>query len=315
MKKIILIFTSSIFIFFTAKAQELFPHVDPASNIPKGVAGIRIINEGFTEINQFRFSQSYRFMFGITSKLMASLSFNFSNHHEAKYSTDFIAYHNSVGFHTHGIETGKKYPFIYNNFNANIRYRFLSLDDTKSHFRMTAYAELSSGRGAHPAAEPNLMRSNSGAAIGLTTTKLKNRFAFSATVGGIFPQRHNEELLDTVLISIKHGKALNYSLSMGFLCLPFKYKSYKQTNVNVYAEFLGKSYEAAKIYRNGNEILIDNVPSMQKGNYIEFRPSVQFIFNSNLRVDLSYAMSLYNRSYSSYYPIYYITIQRYFYSK
>lgn len=302
-------------LFHKSYSQELFPHVDPASNIPKGVFGLRIINEGFTEINQFRFAQNYRLMFGISSKVMASLSFNFSNRHQGNYSDDFIVYHSYVGFHTHGIQKGKKYPFIYNSFNANFRYRFLSIDGTHSHFRMLAYAELSSGQGAHAMAEPNLMGSNSGAALGLTATKLKNRFAISATVGGIFPQIHNEQLSDSVILSIKHGKAFNYSLSMGLLCLPFKYKNYKQTNVNIYAEFVGKNYEAAKISRNGEQILIDKVPSLEKGNYLEFHPSVQFIFNSNLRIDFSYGMPIYKRSYMHTAPVYFMTIQRYFYSK
>jgi len=310
---------SAFFIFhlfhLTTKAQELFPHVDPASNIPKGVFGLRILNEGYKEANQFRFVQNYRFMFGVSSKFMTSFTLNFGNQHRANYSSDFISAHGNAGYHTHGIQTGKKYPFIFNNFNANFRYRFLSLDNTHSHFRMTAYAELASGKGAHAMAEPNLMGSTTGAALGLTATKLKKRFAISATVGGIFPQIHNETLSDSVILTVKHGKAVNYSLSMGLLCLPFKYKDYKQTNVNVYAEFIGKSYQAAKIYRNGEDVLIDNLPSLEKGNYIEFHPSIQFIFNSNLRLDLSYGMPIYKRSYLHSSPFYFVTIQRYFYSK
>ncbi len=315
MRKILLHSILFISISFQLKSQELFPHVDPASNIPKGVAAIRIINEGFNEVNQFRFAQRYRFMFGITSKLMASVSFNLSNKHAGNYADNFIAYHNSIGYHTHGIKNGGKYPFIYNSFTANMRYRFLSVDGTKSHFRMVAYAELSSGKGAHAIAEPDLMGSTSGAAVGMTATKLKNRFAISGTIGGIFPQQHNEALSDSIIIGIKHGKAFNYSLSMGLLCLPLKYKDYKQTNVNIYAEFIGKAYKGAKIYRNGEEVLIDHVPALGKGNYMEFRPSVQFIFDSNLRVDLSYGMPIYNRSYMHTSPVYFITIQRYFYSK
>ncbi len=295
-------------------AQELFPHVDPASNIPKGVLGIRLVNEGFNEVNEFRFSQSYRFMFGITSKLMITPAFNFSNHHGRKFPSDFIANDGNIGIHTHGVSKGNKYPYQLDNFNVNIRYRFLSLDKTKDHFRMTAYLEMAAGREAHDEAEPNLMGDNGGIGAGITATKLKQRFAISATVGGIVPQDYYYQRKDSSL-TVKYGKAINYSLSMGLLCLPFKYKSYKQTNVNVYCEFIGKAYEKARVISNSREVLIADVPGLEGGMYVEFRPSIQFIFNSNLRIDLSYGRPLYKRSYTHFYPLYFFTIQRYFYFK
>lgn len=304
----LLFFVSSI------NAQELYPHVEPASNIPKGVLGIRLANEGYNEINQFRTQQSLRVMYGFTPKWMATASFNFSNHHGKALPADFIRNDRTIGYHTHGIQKGKTYPYSFGNFNLNLKYRFLSIDGEQSHFRMAAYAEGATGNQAHDEAEPSLMGDNGGVGAGLTATKLQKRFAISASVGGIVSQDYIYKKSDSTL-KISYGNALTYSLSMGLLCLPLKYKNYKQTNVNLYAEFIGKSYEGAKIYSNGKEIIIASVPGLEKGNYIEFRPSVQFIFNSKLRIDLSVSRPIFNRSYVHPKYVFYFTIQRYFYFK
>ncbi|MGQ0827394.1 MAG: hypothetical protein ACT4ON_03250 [Bacteroidota bacterium] len=303
-------------IFFTSpiKAQELYPHVEPASNIPKGVLGIRLANEGYNEINQFRTQQSLRFMYGFSPKWMATASFNFSNHHGKTLPADFIRNDGNIGYHTHGTQKGKTYPYRFENFNLNVKYRFLSIDGEQSHFRMAAYAEGATGNQAHDEAEPSLMGDNGGIGAGLIVTKLKKRFAVSAAVGGIVPQDYTYKKSDSTL-KISYGNALTYSLSMGLLCLPLKYKNYKQTNVNLYAEFIGRSYDGAKIYSNGKEIIIASVPGLEKGNYIEFRPSVQFIFNSKLRMDLSMAYPILNRSYVHPEYVFYFIIQRYFYFK
>ncbi len=47
------------------------------------------------------------------------------------------------------------------------------------------------------------------------------------------------------------------------------------------------------------------------GNYIELRPAVQFIVKSNLRIDLSTAVQLINRSYIRQYPLFLISLQYY----
>lgn len=253
-------------------------------------------------------------MFGITSKFMFTQSFNFSNHHGRKFPSDFIANDGNIGIHTHGVEKGNKYPYQLDNFNLNLKYRFFSNDGTKNHFRMAAYIELAGGKEAHDEAEPNLMGDNGGIGAGITATKLKNRFAISLTAGGIIPQSYYYQKLDSTL-QVKYGKAINYSLSMGFLCLPIKYKSYKQMNLNVYCEFIGKAYEKAEVLSNSKQILIADAPGLEAGKYLEIRPSVQFIFNSNLRIDFSYGRPLIGRSYTHSYPLYYFTIQRYFFFK
>jgi hypothetical protein len=304
------IFLSSTF----CKAQELFPQVDPASLIPKNVFGVRVFNQGFNEVNQFRSLQSYRFMYGISSKWMVSQSFNFSNHHGRTFPSNFIRNDGTIGYHTHGVTKGIKYPYLFENMAISIKYRFLRIDGDKRHFRMAAYLDLAGGNSAHDEAEPSLMGDNSGIGAGLTATKLHKRFAISGSIGGVLPLAYNYKQ-DGSSVKVQYGKALNYSLSMGLLCLPIKYKNFNQTNVNLYAEFIGKAYQGASIFNNGKEILIASVPALEKGNYIEFRPAIQFIINSNLRIDLSMGKPIVSHSYVTTSTAYYFTIQRYFYFK
>ncbi|MBK7309940.1 MAG: hypothetical protein IPI93_03890 [Sphingobacteriaceae bacterium] len=67
-----------------------------------------------------------------------------------------------------------------------------------------------------------------------------------------------------------------------------------------------------KVYQNNNRILIQNVPAFERGNYIEFRPAIQLIIKSSLRIDLSRSFTLLNRSYVRTYPAYNFNIQYYF---
>lgn len=300
--------------FVVSQAQELFPHVDPASNIPKGVFGIRVFNEGYNEVNQFKTLQNVRFMLGLTSKWMLTQSFNFSNHHVRTFPSDFISNDGNIGHHTHGVKKGNKYPYQLSNLTFNVRYRFLSIDSDKEHLRMAAYLEMATGNEAHDEAEPSLMGDNSGVAFGVIATKLRKRFAISGALGGILPQKYYFQENDSSM-NVDYGNALTYSLSMGLLCLPLKYRDYKQTNVNVYAEFIGKAYQGVFIQNNGKEISVAGVPALEKGNYVEFRPAVQFIFNSNFRMDFSMGLPFIGRSYVRTSPVYFFTLQRYFYFK
>ncbi|HEU4716785.1 MAG TPA: hypothetical protein VFU15_03085, partial [Bacteroidia bacterium] len=115
--------------------------------------------------------------------------------------------------------------------------------------------------------------------------------------------------------TIHYGNAFNYCLSIGFLAYPYRYKSYKDVNINLYAEFYGKDYQAAKIYSDGQVIPVSGAPTLDGGNYVEARPAIQFIFKSNFRVDLCYGMKMIGRSYVNTYPLYMFNIQYYFFPK
>ena len=135
--------------FSEAKAQELFPHADPASNIPKGVLGIRIANEGFNEITQFRSQQNVKFMFGFTPKLMMTESFSLSNHHGFYFPSDFVKSDPGIGKYTTGVKKGNKYPYQFESLNVTLKYRFYSRDGEKEHFRMSTYVRLQTNLNFH----------------------------------------------------------------------------------------------------------------------------------------------------------------------
>ena len=297
---------------FSLFAQELFPHNDPASNIPKGVLGVRLSNEFYKEINQVRSLQIYRFMFGLSSRWMLSQSFSFSNHHYKLLPEGMIVPHGGSGLAFHEMKMGNKYPYRFDTFTLSIRYRFLSRDANHSHVRMAAVLDLGGGTEPHTNAEPNLMSDNGGLGIGWITTVLKKKFALSLNTSFVLPANYNEAFSN---IQIRYGKALNLNLSVGYLLFPRTYQSYKQTNVNVYFELLGKTYGKGSMYKNDTLVSLFEAPAYGANSYLEGRPSLQFIFNSNTRIDLSCALPILGRTLGRSYPTFYFNIQRYFYFK
>lgn len=302
-------------------AQELFPNTEPASNLPKGVFGLRGAVNYYNEAGQPRTWTGYKFMYGISPNLMVWTMINASNHHGPLLPANFVSNDGFIGPHTHGGKKGIYYPYRFEGVHLYAKYRFLNLDGDHRHLRMAAYGEYSSSRVAHDEAEPNLMMGdNAGVGGGLIITGLYKKLALSTTVGGIVPFdfKGEQEMpagVSSPAITIHYGNTVNYSLSAGFLALPVHYKSYEQTNVNLYAELIGKAYPAAKISADGKDIPISDALPLTAGNYIEARPAVQFIVRSNLRVDLCYAVPLVSRSYVATYPMYMMNVQYYFFPR
>jgi hypothetical protein len=67
---------------------------------------------------------------------------------------------------------------------------------------------------------------------------------------------------------------VNYCLSAGKLILPKEYLDYKQTNLNLVVEVSGQTLSG-----NGR-------------TYLDIAPALQFIFNSQLRIDAGYRQQL-----------------------
>jgi hypothetical protein len=68
--------------------------------------------------------------------------------------------------------------------------------------------------------------------------------------------------------------ATNYTLSFGKLMYPKVYTSYQQTSINLMVEFVGQT-----INTNGR-------------SYLDVVPAVQFIINSQARIDVAYRREL-----------------------
>jgi hypothetical protein len=303
-----------------APAQELFPLSEPASNIPKGALGIRLFTETYKEVNQLRNMTGLRLMYGVTPKLSVYLTGIASNHHGKKMPVEF-PFHNTP-------ERGAYYPYKFNGLHVYGKYRFLSLDGENSHLRAAIYGEGTLVKTTHHETEPDLkMGDNSGLGAGLITTYLKDKFAVSLTAGVILPAAYTGhspdpiESLPDVPVKVRYGKAIDYSLSFGYLLLPRKYKDYNQTNVNLYLELHGKAFQAAKVDMfagEPNEYFLAQSrypPALQKGYYVDVSPGIQFIIKSNLRIDCSATFSALGTSYARLYPVFNLGIQRYLFFK
>jgi len=301
-----------------AGAQELFPVAQPASNVPKGVLGVRFFTETYNEASIVRNLFALKVLYGLTSKLTVEATPNISNHHSKQLPPDFPV-HNTP-------QVGVYHPYLFNGVDFYAKYRFLSFDGQNSHFRAALYGEYSILKVAHDEAEPTLLDDNSGVGTGIITTYLKGHFAVSFTGGVIYPFKYKglvpDEIpgLPGVPATVTYGMGYNYSLSFGYLLFPHSYTSYKQTNWNIYMEFVGKDYDAVKmqvgnVYYNLPQYSISTKgnKALQEHQYIEIYPGVQAIVKSDIRIDLSVGFPLINKSYVHYYPVYTLGIQRYFY--
>lgn len=305
------------------QAQELFPLNLPASTIPKGTLGVRAFDESYKELNLYRNLYGVRVMYGITSKLMVIATGSMSNYHEKTLPFDFITHNHTTTQLIVGTNTpqeGIPYPYIFNGVDMYAQYRIVANDGQNEHFRVSAYGEGSYITTPSHQAEPDLLAHTKGVGAGLIATYLKKRFAMSLTAGGIIPFDYRGNTVDryggTYPTTIQFGDAVNYDLSFGYLLFPRKYKNYNQTNWNIYCEFVGKSYTAAKVWQQDGQFNYDlpiTTPILKAGSYVDINPGIQCLIRSNLRIDFSVGFPMINESYIHLYPLYTIGIQRYFY--
>lgn len=315
-KYLILLF---IFHFQLLRAQELFPHNEPASSVPKGVLGVRMFSESYNEFGTERNMGALKLMYGLTPKLTLMATGTVSNHHSNYLPLDLITHTHSGNqtiYTTGSFPRGIIYPYRFNGINLYSKYRFYTNDGENKHFRMAAYGEYAYINVAHDETEPSLLDDNKGFGTGLISTYLYHHFATSLTSGIIIPGVYTETALDKYggysHNRLTYGKAIQYNLSFGYLLFPRKYTKYSETNINIYAEFMGKSYESAKVQQNGVHVE-PQTELLKKGSYVEIHPGIQAIVHSNLRIDLSVGYPLINKSVAHFYPVYMIGIQRYFF--
>jgi hypothetical protein len=153
------------------------------------------------------------------------------------------------------------------------KYRIYSADAVNRHFRMAVYGRLSLNNSEIFQQEIDLTRNNTGYALGLIATQLLHRQAISATIG--FNQAYNNGSINKIPPG-QADQAINFSLSTGRLILPKEYISFKQTNLNIMLELSGQHLLSA------NE------------NFLDLAPALQFIFNSQTRLDIGYKFQLYS---------------------
>ncbi len=319
MKPISFTLIGMLFALSSVFSQELFPVHEPASNIPKGVFGIRGVSESFKEIALARNQFAAKIMYGITANWEVEAQTDFSNHHASTLPVNLVSHShfgNRVYYFTNNKTYGIEYPYTFGGIYLYSKYRIFSMDRAEGHLRAALFAEYSTTRVAHDEAEPDLQGDTGGEGGGFVVTWLLHKMAVSLTTGFILPNDYKETRDDYrynppyFKTDLSYGRAAHFDLSFGYLLVPKQYDSYSNLNINLYAEFEGKAYEAAKIIQNDS--VVNPISSaLLKGFYVDFFPGIQFIFNSNTRIDLSIGFSFYNHSYSHFNPIYSWGIQRY----
>jgi hypothetical protein len=223
-----------------AFSQELYVFTEPASNMPTKSIGARLTNEGMFNNPGFVSRTIPEVMFGFNKNLMGHAQ-AFLSDMDGKYR----------------LEGGSLYA----------KYRFLSLDEAQSHFRASAFGRISTSKRPTYTRDINLEGDNSGLQGGLIFTQLLHKLALSATLG----YAHAFKDYDKQVIGMpRPNNMISYSLSSGYLVLPFVYKNYKDPNFNVYFEMLGKTD-----------------PSTGQ-SYLDLAPAIQVVLNSTTRIDLGY---------------------------
>lgn len=161
--------------------------------------------------------------------------------------------------------------FRFEGLRLYYKYRFYSRDEQHKHFRMAAFARVGLANNPFSFNEISLGSDNTGFEIGWIGTQLVKKYAISFTAS--YSKAFNNWGFE--MPSGQDNHSINYSIANGLLLFPFEYKNYDQTNINVYAEFLGKV----------------NPESGQ--HYLDIAPAIQFIFKSQMRLDFAYRQQIF----------------------
>ena len=247
---------------FFSHSQELYINTEPASLIPKGTKVVRLHHHSIflNEDSEPGSQSSARILipqisYGISKNIMVSAAFQISNN-------PFDVTANS-GF---------------NGFKLYSKQRILSTDKQKYHTRLSSFIKYTN-HGKWNSPNYKFMKNNydldfqdSGLELGLIATQLIKKLAVSVTSGfGVISNKTSDGTYDD-----KNFNSWHNSISAGYLLFPRKYKSYKQTNFNIYLEYLTSS------------IISSQYPSRYSKFMSTVAPGVQFIIMSRSRLDFGY---------------------------
>lgn len=152
-----------------------------------------------------------------------------------------------------------------------IKHRFYSSDEVNKHFRLATYARYSFNNSNIHQEQIEILGHNSGFETGLIATKLINKIAISSSISF---EKAIDNLPSNYFPNNYESTATNYTLSFGKLMHPKKYTNFKQTNINLMLEVVGQT-----INNNGK-------------SFLDVVPAIQFIFNSQARLDFAYRREL-----------------------
>lgn len=243
-------------IHISVSGQELYVFADPASNVPaKSLSvkyGSKWMNEDVLGTKVLMSRQMTETSIGLNKKWMIRPGVTFSD-----------MYTNRV--------------MKWESFSLYAKYRFVSNDDVHKHFRAAAFLKGVYSTNDLKFDELTSDGDQSVLQAGLILTQLIDKFAVSSTFSlteVIDDERYS--LLSSRLLTYR---SFNYSISSGYLLFPRKYKSYEQTNFNLYLELIGSQGLDQKVY------------------FVDLAPALQFIINSNTKVNLGYRFQVNGNAY------------------
>ncbi len=210
---------------------------------------------GIRDMNAFMYEKDGKLNYHNMPELMWGINKKWMVHAQG-----FISNRQDGGFETEG---GSLYA----------KYRFFSQDDVQSHFRMALYGRYSLNRADIHQQEIETMGHNSGYEAGFIATQLLHKVAISSSISY---ERALDNKPNYTFPLTESNSAMNYTFSIGKLMYPKKYTNYNQTNINFMIELLGQRL-------NGNQ-----------KSYLDIGPSLQFIINSQARIDIGYRQQLYS---------------------
>ena len=247
-----------------SSAQELYINTEPASLIPKGTKVVRLNHHSIflngTNImggigNAIIMSPSISY--GLSKKIMVSGSFQFSN---KPYEQDMMP------------------NFGFSGFKIYSKQRILTTDKQKYHTRLSSFIKYSYHDNKFMKDNLDIELQDTGFEFGIIGTQLINKLAISVTSASTRISNIDEKYTSgsTVKWQKINLNTIQNSISAGYLLFPRKYKSYKQTNFNLYLEYLT------------NTILTRNFPDRYHKFSSTLAPGIQFIIMSRSRLDFSY---------------------------
>ena len=252
------------FISSLSPAQELYINAEPASLIPKGTKVVRLNHHSIfldgTNImggigNAIIMSPSISY--GLSKKIMVSGSFQFSN---KPYEQDMMP------------------NFGFSGFKLSSKQRILTTDKQKYHTRLSSFIKYSYHDNKFMKDNLDIEIQDTGFEFGIIGTQLINKLAISVTSAVTRISNIDEKYTNgsTVKWQSINLNTIQNSISAGYLLFPRKYKSYKQTNFNLYLEYLT------------NTILTKDFPDRYYKFSSTIAPGIQFIIMSRSRLDFSY---------------------------
>ena len=249
---------------YILSAQELYINSEPASLIPKGTKVVRLTNSNiFLDGSNIMGSIGNAFIvtsslsYGISKKIMLSGSIQFAN---KPYEQDMTP------------------NFGLNGFKIYSKQRILSTDKQKYHTRLSSFIKYSYHEDKFMKDNIDIDLQDTCFELGLIGTQLINKLAISITTAITRISNIDEKFTQgsTVKWQTTNLNTFKNSISAGYLLFPRKYNSYKQTNFNLYVEYLT------------NTILNEDFPVRYDKFRSTFAPGIQFIIMSRSRLDFSY---------------------------